>query len=48
MAGQTRPVPDTTSSGSRRQLRKLQELRDAGLLSQEEYETKRAEVIKSI
>jgi len=29
-------------------LRKLQELRDAGLLTQDEYETKRAEVINSI
>jgi hypothetical protein len=29
-------------------LRKLQELRDAGLLTQDEYETKRAEVISSI
>jgi putative oligomerization/nucleic acid binding protein len=30
------------------QLRKLQELRDAGLLTQEEYEAKRTEVINSI
>ena len=29
-------------------LRQLQELRDAGLISAGEYETKRAEVIKSI
>lgn len=37
-----------TGSDQVAQLHKLQELRDAGLLSQQEYETKRAEVINSI
>jgi hypothetical protein len=41
------PAPETRSDPAVR-LRKLQELRDAGLLTQEEYETKRADVINSI
>jgi Short C-terminal domain len=44
------PAPATTGTGSDPaiKLRKLQELRDAGLLGQEEYDAKRAEVINSI
>lgn len=43
-------VPVATEHGSdpAARLRKLQELRDVGLLTQEEYETKRTEVINSI
>jgi hypothetical protein len=43
-------APTATEAGSDPavKLRKLQELRDAGLISQEEYDTKRAEVINSI
>jgi Short C-terminal domain len=43
-------VPAATEHGSdpAARFRKLQELRDAGLLTQEEYETKRTEVINSI
>ena len=40
-------VPQTDSDPAVR-LRKLQELRDANLLTQEEYETKRAEIISSL
>ena len=41
------PAPETGNDPAVR-LRKLQELRDAGLLTQEEYESKRAKVIDSI
>jgi hypothetical protein len=51
MAGAAEPVapaaPDTGSDPAVR-LRKLQELLDAGLLTQDEYETKRAEIINAI
>ena len=46
-APQTQASPEVGSDPTIR-LRKLQELRDAGLLSQEEYELKRTEVIDSI
>lgn len=48
LAGAAAPTATETGSDPAVKLRKLQELRDAGLLSQEEYETKRAEVIKTI
>ena len=48
LAGASAPAATETGSDPAVRLRKLQELRDAGLLTQEEYETKRAEVIKSI
>jgi Short C-terminal domain len=43
-------APAATEAGSDPavRLRKLQELRDAGLLTQDEYETKRSEIINSI
>ncbi len=42
--------PDTTPADSdpATRLRKLQDLRDADLLTQEEYEAKRAEIISSL
>jgi hypothetical protein len=42
------PAATETGSDPAARLRKLQELRDAGLLTQDEYETKRTEIIKSI
>ena len=48
LAGAAAPTATETGSDPAVRLRKLQELRDAGLLTQEEYETKRAEVINSI
>jgi hypothetical protein len=48
LAGASAPAAIEGGSDPAVKLRKLQELRDAGLLSQEEYETKRAEVIRSI
>jgi putative oligomerization/nucleic acid binding protein len=48
LAGASAPAAPETGSDPAVKLRKLQELRDAGLLTQEEYETKRAEVISSI
>src|ERR1022692_552073 len=48
LAGASAPTATESRSDPAVRLRKLQELRDAGLLSQEEYETKRAEVIKTI
>jgi hypothetical protein len=42
------PAATETGSDPAVKLRKLQELRDAGLLTQDEYETKRAEIINSI
>jgi hypothetical protein len=48
LAGASAPAATETGSDPAVKLRKLQDLLDAGLLSQHEYETKRAEVIKSI
>ena len=42
------PAARQTASDPADRLRKLGELRDAGLLSQEEYESKRTEIINSI
>jgi hypothetical protein len=47
-AGTCAPVPPETEDDHATRLRKLQELRDAGLLTLEEYETKRAKIIASI
>jgi membrane protease subunit (stomatin/prohibitin family) len=45
-----RSAPETTKTDNdlTARLQKLQELREAGMLSQEEYDTKRAEIIASI
>jgi hypothetical protein len=48
LAGTTATAVTETDNDHAARLRKLQELREAGLLSQEEYEAKRAEVIASI
>jgi hypothetical protein len=48
LAGASTPTAAESGSDPAVKLRKLQELRDAGLLSQEEYATKRAEVVKTI
>jgi hypothetical protein len=48
LAAASAPAATETGTDPAVKLRKLQELRDAGLLSQEEYEAKRAEVINSI
>jgi hypothetical protein len=48
LAGVSRPTATETGSDPAVKLRKLQELRDAGLLSQEEYEAKRTDIINSI
>jgi hypothetical protein len=48
MAGAVTPVAAETGSDPAVRLRKLQELRDADLLTQDEYETKRADIINSI
>jgi hypothetical protein len=48
LAGATAPAATETGSDPAVRLRKLQELRDAGLLTQDECETKRAEIINSI
>jgi hypothetical protein len=48
LAGATAPATTETGTDPADRLRKLQELRDAGLLTQDEYETKRAEIIRSI
>jgi Short C-terminal domain len=48
LAGASTPAGTETRSDPADKLRKLQELRDAGLLTQEEYEIKRAQVIDSI
>jgi hypothetical protein len=47
-AAPTAPAPPDTGSDPAVRLRKLQELLDAGLLTQDEYETKRAEIINAI
>jgi hypothetical protein len=48
LAGASAPAATELGSDPGAKLRKLQELRDAGLLTQHEYEIKRAEVINSI
>jgi hypothetical protein len=48
LAGASAPAATETGGDPATRLRKLQELRDAGLLTQDEYETKRAEIIESI
>ena len=48
LAGTVVPAATETGSDPAIRLRKLQELRDAGLLTQDEYETKRVEIINSI
>ena len=48
LAGAGAPAATEMGNDPAVKLRKLQELRDAGLLTQDEYETKRAEVINSI
>jgi hypothetical protein len=48
MAGTAAPAAPQTGSDPVVRLRKLQELLDAGLLTQDEYETKRAKIIDSI
>jgi hypothetical protein len=48
LAGGARPESGKTDTGPAVRLRKLEELREAGLLSQEEYAAKRAEIISSI
>jgi hypothetical protein len=45
---ETAPGPTETASDPVLRLRKLQELSNAGLMTQDEYETKRVEIIKSI
>jgi hypothetical protein len=47
-AGSASPVLPATSGDPAAKLQKLQELWDSGLLCQQEYEAKRAEVIDSI
>jgi Short C-terminal domain len=48
LAGASAPAAAVSADDPAAKLRKLQELRDAGLLTQGEYEMKRAEVIDSI
>jgi hypothetical protein len=48
MAGTATPPTPAAASDPAARLRKLQELLDAGLLSQAEYEAKRTEIINSI
>lgn len=48
LAAASSPAATERGSDPAAKLRKLEELRDAGLLTQDEYETKRAEVINSI
>lgn len=48
LAGAAAPAVTETGSDPAARLRKLQELKDAGLLTQDEYETKRAEIINLI
>lgn len=48
LAGASAPAAAVSGNDPAVKLRKLQELRDAGLLTQGEYEMKRAEVIDSI
>jgi hypothetical protein len=48
MAGAVAPAASDTGSDPAVRLRKLQELLDVGLLTQDEYESKRADIINSI
>jgi Short C-terminal domain len=48
LAGTAAPETIKTDAGHAARLQQLQELREAGLLSQEEYDAKRAEIIASI
>jgi hypothetical protein len=48
LAGTTTPAVPAADSDPAARLRKLQELLDAGLLTQDEYEAKRTEIINSI
>jgi hypothetical protein len=48
LAGASAPAAMEPATDPAVRLRKLQELRDAGLLTQEEYEAKRVEIINSI
>jgi len=48
LAGAAGPSASEAGSDPAVRLRKLQELRDAGMLTQDEYETKRSEIINSI
>jgi len=48
LAGTAAPETSTMNAGRAGRLRELQELWEAGLLSQEEYDAKRAEIIASI
>lgn len=48
LAGVAAPVTAEPATDPATRLRKIQELLDAGLLTQEEYEKKRAEIINSI
>lgn len=48
LAGAAAPAATETGSDPAVRLRKLRELRDAGLLTQDEYEAKRADIINSI
>jgi hypothetical protein len=48
LAGTAAPPAEETTSDPAAKLRKLQELLDEGLLSREEYEAKRAQIINSI
>jgi hypothetical protein len=48
LAGTASPVAPKADNEQAARLRKLQELQEAGLVSQEEYEDKRAEIISSI
>jgi hypothetical protein len=48
LAGAATPEATETGGDPADRLRKLQELRDAGLLTQDEYEAKRNEIINSI
>jgi hypothetical protein len=48
LAAAVAPAPPAAVSDPAVRLRKLQELRDTGLMTQDEYEAKRAEIINSI
>jgi hypothetical protein len=48
LAGTAAPEISKMNAGHAARLRELQELWEAGLLSQEEYDAKRAEIIASI
>jgi hypothetical protein len=48
LAGAAAPAATETGSDPAARMRKIRELREAGLLTEEEYEIKRAEIIESI